>query len=156
MKITKGLLVAFLGALAIAHGLISLYHNKGLAGGDYFSSGIILMSDGKIIQSSKRLYADGADLYSYDQVGIDSYEFNFFREYSIKGYISYVRKNFEVKKNQTKKFTDRDISFNLSYVSSPGSRLTLSEIPTPYRAKCIYVYELSSVYCYSAKRLDAP
>lgn len=156
MKKHQKILVVSLFFLAISHALISIYHNVGLVEGDYFSSGIIVMSDGKVFPTSQRLYSDGLNLYSYDQAGADSYEFHFFREFSIKGYMSYVSQNSGAKNIQISKYTDRDISFNSSYASSPGARLTLSEIRTPYRAKCLYVYELSRVYCYGAKRVVAP
>ncbi|MDF3164526.1 hypothetical protein P3C24_26690 [Pseudomonas proteolytica] len=157
MKKRLKVLLASFAVLSLGHGLITLYHNKGLAGGDYFSSGIILMSDGLVVQTSQRLYSDGPELYSYNQVGSDSYELQFSREYSPKGYIAYINQTLgAMAKGSLARYTDRDISFNSSYMSRPGAKLTLSELRTPYQAKCWYVYEVSSVHCYSAKRSDAP
>ncbi len=143
--------------LVVAHVWITLYRNKGLVGGDYFSSGIILMSDGEILQASQRLYSDGPDLYIYYRVGSDYYELNFSKEYSIKEYVTYVNKVVRAPAmSATIKYADPDIAFSSSYASRPGSKLTLREIKTPYKSKCIYAYELSSVYCYGTKRLDEP
>lgn len=152
-KYLKSMGVSFF-VLAVGHGLITLYSNNGLAEGDFFSSGIILMNDGKVLQASQRLYSEGPNLYIYYQVDSDFYELNFSKEYSIKGYITYLNKVVrEPAMSATVKYSDLDISFNSSYASRPGSRLTFSQIITPYKSKCVYVYELSSVYCYGTKRL---
>lgn len=157
MKIYLNTLCVSIFLLAIGHGLITFYRDKVILGGDYFSSGIIIMSDGQVLDATQRIYSEGPDIYIYYQVGSDYYEMNFSKEYSAKGYLTYVNKSVRTPAvSTTIKYADRDISFNSSYASRPGSRLTFSEIKAPYKSKCFYAYELSSVYCYGAKRLYEP
>lgn len=155
MKRYFNAMVVSISVLVVGLVLITLYRDKGLVGGDYFSSGIILMSDGEVLQASQRIYSEGGNLSIYYKIGSDYYELNFSKEYSFKGYMTYVNKALRAPAiNTTIKYHDRDIAFSSSYASRQGSRLTLSEIKAPYKSKCVYAYELSSVYCYGTKRLD--
>lgn len=136
--------------LLIFHCALSFVSNDAYIKGDYFSSGIIIDSQGKVLESSERQYFNEDSVYSYEMLGDQIYTSNMKRRQSFFGYVYYIVSDGVSGKRMLDTPLDRDIYFNKSYSTRVGSLITMNIIHYPEKSKflCFYIDELDEAKCY--------
>lgn len=136
--------------LLVCHCALSFVSNDAYIKGDYFSSGIIIDGQGEISESSERQYFNEDSVYSYEKLGDQIYTSNMKREKSFLGYVYYVVSDGITGNRMLDTRLDRDVYFNKSYSTRPGSLMTMNIIHYLEESKflCFYIDELGEVKCY--------
>lgn len=127
------------------------YSNSGLLKGSYFSSGILLSSNNTIYKLSMRTLGASNSIEYFEKIGNNSrihINFNFL-DFTFPSRTIFLSggnqdANLYLKNNEI----DRDIAFNLSYVSRKDSRLTFYSMLNYGDTKCFLLIELNKFRCY--------
>ncbi len=139
--------------LVLLHVAYSAQSNRQILQGTFFASGVLIMSNGIVYNSSLRLQSHGYKLHDFEEINKHSQDFSLTQVGSLFGNARFVtnqeRDNEWIK---DKINIDRDIAFNYAYYSNEFSRLSLYKIPGRIGSQCFYFKELETVRCFGAER----
>ena len=155
MKINSYLYLG-VALLAIAHLAYTAHSKVEPLEGNYFSSGIILPSDGKVLDYSIRLQANEGHLYYFNQLAGSNMEFLMHFTSGLFGNARLISDGI-VGKLPSKMLStlDRDIAFNYAYIGKSNSKLSLYRLNVESGCKCYYIRQISLPLCPGAERVRA-
>jgi hypothetical protein len=153
MKVT-GYLYLGVGLLILAHLAYTVESKHDPLQGNYFTSGVVLASDGKVLDYSIRLQADDENLFHYGLISGVSTEFVMRFVSGLFGSARMVTEGV-VDKLPAEKILglERDIVFSYSYVGKASSKLTMYRLNVESGSQCYYIRELSIVRCLGVERI---
>ena len=153
MKI-NGYLCLGVALLTIAHLTYTLESRNEPLQGNYFTSGIVLSSDGKVLDYSSRLRSDENHLYYFSRLSGVSMEFLMRFTSGLFGSARLISDGVvgtlpgEIIPN-----LDRDIAFNYSYIGKPNSKISLYHLKIESGCNCYYIPEISLTLCPGSERI---
>ena len=155
MKINSYLYLAVV-LLVIAHLAYNAHSKVEPLEGNYFTSGIILPSDGKLLDYSIRLQANEENLYYFNRLSGYNMEFLMHFTSGLFGSARLISEGIAGKFSSKMLSTlDRDIAFNYAYIGKPKSKLSLYRLNIESGCKCYYIREISLPICPGVERVGA-
>jgi len=153
MKINSYLCLG-VALLSIAHLAYTVQNQVAPLQGNYFSSGIVIPSTGKVLDYSIRLQANDDKLYYYNRFYGSNMEFIMHFSSSLFGSARMISDGALPGLPSEKLLAlDRDIAFNYTYIGRPNSKLTLYRLKVESGCKCYYIREISLPICPGADRV---
>jgi hypothetical protein len=142
------------GLLSIAHLVYTVESRHEPLQGSYFTSGIVLASDGKVSDYSIRLQADDEHLFHFGQFAGVSTELVTRFVSGLFGSARLVTEGVVNKlPDETALGLDRDILFSYSYSAKANSKLTMYHLDVESGSSCYYISELSFARCLGTERI---
>ena len=153
MKINNYLYLG-VALLSIAHLAYTLQSKATPLQGNYFSSGIVIPSNGKILDYSIRLQANGDKLYYFNRFYDSNMEFLMHFSSGLFGSARMLSGGALAGLPDEKLLTlDRDIAFNYTYIGRPNSKLSLYRLDLDSGSTCYYIREISLPLCAGTDRV---
>jgi hypothetical protein len=150
----NGYLCLGVALLTIAHLTYTLESSSEALQGNYFTSGIVLSSDGKVLDESVRMRSDDNYLYYFNRLHGARMEFLMRFTSGLFGSARLISDGVagtlpsEIIPN-----LDRDIEFNRYYIGNPNSKLSLYHLKIESGCKCYYIPEISLTLCPGSERI---
>lgn len=155
MKINSYLYLG-VALLSIAHLAYTAQSKVVPLQGNYFSSGIVIPSDGKVLDYSIRLQANDDDLYYFNRFYGSNIEFLMQFSSGLFGSARLISGGVLVGLPGEKLLAlDRDIAFNYAYIGKPNSKLSLYRLNVESGCNCYYIREISLPICPGVERVRA-
>lgn len=123
--------------------------------GTYFSKGILINSKGDVLDFKVRILANKAGISDFEKVAENKLHFNYkFSKVELDNSVVFMSTgNPAVAKAAAKHDIDRDLAFNLYYITSADVPLTLNKIFSYGKTNCYYIKELQKVRCFGGDRI---
>ena len=153
MKINSYLYMG-VALLSITHLAYTIQSKVTPLQGNYFSSGIIIPSNGKVLDYSIRLQANDDKLYYFNRFYESNMEFLMQFSSGLFGSARLISDGALAGLPDEKLLTlDRDIAFNYTYIGRPNSKLSLYRLNVETGCKCYYIREISLPLCAGSERV---
>jgi hypothetical protein len=122
--------------------------------GAYFTSGVLISSNGDVFDHAIRLQADEEYLYHYGQFAGQATQFVSRFTSGLLGSARFLTEGVvNMGVNDKRLVLDREILFNYSYSAKASSKITMYRLNVDAGSKCYYIRELALVRCLGRERI---
>lgn len=143
-----------LALLTIAHLAYTVESRSVPLQGNHFSSGILLSSDGKVLEYTTRMRSDEQYIYYLNRVSGVGMDFILHFSSGLFGSARLVSGGIVgTLPREIISALDRDIEFNYTYIAKANSKVSLYRLNLGVGFSCYYVPELSITLCPGSERI---